>query len=205
MQEKDQTRVLLVRHGETVWNVEGRLQGHQDSALTEMGVRQAQAVAERLASLPIAALYASDLGRCVQTANYIAERIQLPIVTDSRLRERHNGLFEGLTEAEAAAQHPDIFAKYRARTEDLALPGGESVEQALVRGWAMLEDARLRHAGECTVLVSHGGLLSALLRRILGVSLVGRVGFSLLNGSISVVIHDGERWLVRTMGDICHL
>src|SRR5688500_1894842 len=125
------TQLILLRHGETEWNSLGRLQGHQDSALNPEGLRQAEALAERLAPLSFQALYSSDLGRAVETARRIAARTGHALRQDTRLRERGVGILEGLTRQEAHQRHPAVFAEYKASRPDFVVPGGESSRQRL--------------------------------------------------------------------------
>lgn len=201
-----QTEFILVRHGETLWNLEGRLQGQQDSPLTERGMAQAKAVATRLADERIAAIYASNLNRVLIMAQQIADRTGAAIIQDPRLRERSNGCFEGLTRDEAEQQYPDLFQQYGAnRSPDFAIPGAESARQLLERGLAFFTELAASRAGERVVVVSHGGLLSSVLRHIIGVPLGEKHGFRLENGSISLVNHSAAQWQVVTLGEIFHL
>ena len=123
------TRFIVVRHGETQWNVAGRIQGHGDSDLTETGRAQADAIASRLAAESFDAIVASDLGRAFDTAQAIARGCGLPIATDRRLRERSFGVGEGLTYEEIDRQYPDIFSRVRSTDPDAPIPGGESRRQ----------------------------------------------------------------------------
>lgn len=202
------TRLVLVRHGETVWNLQKRWQGHLDSPLTPLGLAQAQAAAAWLAGESINQVYASDLGRVIATAEQIAAPHGRPIHTDVRLRERHNGLFEGLSEDEVKAHHPEEHDVFRRMgyDGDYAIPGGgESRAQVLARGMACLEELVQRHPGEQMVVVSHGGWLSTMLRHMLGIPFGHSHGFSIANGSIHRVHFSGDRWMVDTLGEAGHL
>src|SRR5215218_4349679 len=103
------TEILLIRHGGTEWNKQGRMQGQRDSPLTPLGLQQARQLARRLRDVPHAALYSSDLGRAYETARRIADETKDEIVCDRGLRERCFGIFEGLTNAEIKVRHPDLF------------------------------------------------------------------------------------------------
>lgn len=201
------TEMILIRHGETVWNAEGRIQGQGDSPLTERGVAQAKAVAKRLQHEPFTMLYASHLGRVIETARYIAAITGHPLTIDERLQERHYGLFEGLTYADAQVQHPEIYATYQQQryTADYTHPGAESLRQLTERGQAVLQELAQKHPGERLAIVSHGAFLGAVLRHILGVPLGGKHGFRLANGSISEVVFADGDWRVRTLGEVYHL
>lgn len=201
------TEMILIRHGETVWNAEGRIQGKGDSPLTERGVAQAKAVAKRLQHEPFTMLYASHLGRVIETARYIAAITGHTLTIDERLQERHYGLFEGLTYADAQLQHPEIFAAYQQQryAADYAHPGAESLRQLSERGQAVLQALAEKHPGERLAIVSHGAFLGAVLRHILGVPLGGRHGFRLANGSISEIVFADGDWRVKTLGEVYHL
>jgi probable phosphoglycerate mutase len=201
------TEMILIRHGETIWNAEGRIQGQGDSPLTERGIAQARAVARRLREEAFTTLYGSHLGRVIETARHIADVTGHAITIDERLQERHYGIFEGLTYAEAQAQHPDIFATYQQLryTADYAHPGAESLRQLTERGQVVFQALAERHAGERLVIVSHGALLGAMLRHFLGVPVDGKHGFRLPNGSLSEVVFADGDWRVRTLGEVYHL
>jgi broad specificity phosphatase PhoE len=147
--------LLLVRHGETDWNAEGRLQGHTDRPLNEHGRRQARALAERLAGDDIAAVYASDLARARETAEILGAKLGLPVVLDAGLRERDWGNWEGLTGSE------------RDRVEHAGEPAEEHAERVLtaVRGIAE------RHPGARIVVVTHGGSLRRVQAATYGMAL----------------------------------
>src|SRR5450759_4619565 len=112
MQQTKDTHLLAIRHGETEWNSQGRFQGHLNSALSEAGLAQAEALGERLARESVDLLLSSDLGRALQTASAIARRTGREIVVEPRLRERRMGIFEGLTPAEVQTRYPDEYARF---------------------------------------------------------------------------------------------
>jgi len=149
------TTLLLVRHGETDWNAEGRLQGHTDRPLNDYGRRQARTLADRLAGEDIAAVYASDLARARETAEIVAERLGLPVVTDPDLRERNWGNWEGLMGTE------------RDRVEYVGEASDAHAERVLraVRRIAEL------HPGERIVVVTHGGSLRRIQVATYGMAL----------------------------------
>ncbi|WP_164017349.1 histidine phosphatase family protein [Pyxidicoccus trucidator] len=199
------TEFILIRHGETEWNSQNRLQGHRDSALSREGLRQADALAARLASVSFSALYSSDLGRALETARRIAARTGHSVVPDTRLRERGLGILEGLTREEATQRHPEAFAGYVEGGPDYVVPEGESTSQRLRHAVECLEELGARHRGERLVAVTHGGVLGLLFRHSLGVPHGMRRAFSVLNaGWNQFDYHDGGFRLV-TWGDITHL
>ena len=119
---------VIVRHGETEWNVADRMQGHLDSPLTERGHAQARAAAEAMRGKTFQALYSSDLGRALQTAAYLQEVTGLTIIQDARLREKHMGIFQNLTREEIETRHPEIKERVY-RDPEFVLPEGESIRQ----------------------------------------------------------------------------
>lgn len=199
------TEVLLVRHGETVWNQEGRMQGQHDSPLTDTGLRQGVQVARRLKDVAFTTLYSSDLGRAYRTAQSIATETGHEIVVDVRLRERHFGLFEGLTGPEMKERHPAEYARFAARDPDYAVPGGESAAGFQVRCIACFDDLARRHRDETIVVVAHGLVLDALYRAASGMPLDQPRGFPLLNCSINTFRCQHPGWTAVKVCDVDHL
>ncbi|HEU0008505.1 MAG TPA: histidine phosphatase family protein [Verrucomicrobiae bacterium] len=199
------TRVILLRHGETTWNIEGRYQGQLDSPLTSVGVAQAQSLARRLAGAKFTALYSSDLGRALETAKCIAEISGHEVRADARLRERHLGIFQNLLKADFKQKFPEEYRLFKSGGPDYVIPQGESGRQAAERSNACLDELARRHAGETIVVVAHGGTISALLRHTLGIPLGTPRRFGRRNASWNVFLWDDGKWLLETWGDVSHL
>lgn len=199
------TDIFLVRHGETVWNSLGKFQGQQDSPLTPHGIAQAQAVGRRLKRESIQAVYSSDLGRSASTAAHIVAETGHSVLLDARFRERHYGIFEGLTAEQAQERYPEIRQADRSNNLNYAVPEGESRQTMLDRVWLGLEELASRHLHQTIVVVTHGAVLSGVLRQILGTPFDGRRSFRLRNGSLHHVIRDELGWLVEMMGESSHL
>jgi probable phosphoglycerate mutase len=197
--------LTLVRHGETLWNVEGRMQGHGDSPLSERGRLQAEALAGALSAEGLDALYSSDLRRALDTARPIAAVLGLPVRPDARLRERHLGVLEGRTFAEVARDEPELLARWQGTDPAWVVPGGESKQQKHARVVAALASIVERHAGERVLAVTHGGGLDAAFRHALRIPLSAPRRFSLLNASLNVLLVEDGTWSVRTWGDVRHL
>jgi probable phosphoglycerate mutase len=178
------TRILLVRHGETDWNATGRIQGHNDTPLNAIGRQQAQRAAQRLAHEPVRALYSSDLARALETATIIGTPLGLSAVASTQLRERHYGLWEGLTGPEIQVRYPEQFALWRARAVDFAPPQGETRGQLLSRALAELQAIARRHPAQMVVVVTHGGLCNVFLNYVLGHADTDQREFSFGNASI---------------------
>ncbi|MCB0307060.1 MAG: histidine phosphatase family protein [Calditrichaeota bacterium] len=194
------TTMLLIRHGETLWNIAHRYQGHGDSELSEHGIAQTEALAALMQSRNFTHLYASDLGRTQQTAAAIARRTGHAIISEPRLRERNYGIFEGLTGTEIETRHPDIYHEYKTRRPDFIIPGGESVDQFVGRVTACFEELRQRHTAANIAVVTHGGVINRFLRSIAGIDQQIPRPFIIKNAAINIFIHDGQRWRLDTLG-----
>jgi probable phosphoglycerate mutase len=199
------TRLIAIRHGETEWNVAQRIQGHGDSPLTATGIAQAQAIARRLAGEKFDRIVASDLARAHETAKRIAGSSGHPIGIDERLRERNFGAGEGLTYEEIDRLYPGAFSRVRQTDPDYRIPGGESRRDFHERVVAAVEAIAKRHAGETIVLVTHGGVLSALYRHVHAIPLEKAHGIAITNASFNALAFDGSRWSVDTWNCTRHL
>lgn len=199
------TRFIVVRHGQTHWNVAAIIQGQGDSDLTEEGIAQAESIAQRLAREPCDALVSSDLGRAHETAKRIAARNGHAIVLDSRLRERAFGVGEGMSYEEVDRAYPGAFARIRDVDPDFVIPGGESRRQFHERVRGAFESIAAEHAGKTLVVVTHGGVLATLYRHIHGIDLGVAHPIPIANASYNVLRHDAGRWQVETWSDSGHL
>ena len=199
------TQLILIRHGQTEWNEERRMQGHSDSPLTQTGVLQARLLARRLAQMKFAALYSSDSGRAHDTARSIAEITGHDVIVDSRLRERHFGVFEGLTGPEIQVRHPEAYTRWRSRDPAYVVPGGESALAFRERAQGCLHEIAMRHAQELVVVVTHGLVLDLIYRAANGIALeVPRV-HELVNAGINRLRFDDGTWHIEVWGDGSHL
>ena len=182
-------RLVLWRHGQTLWNVEGRFQGQSDIPLDELGEQQAERAARLLAGLGPDAIVSSDLARAMATAAPLARLTGLTITPDKDLRERYGGLWEGLTDTEIRSRYPAEHAQWTP-------PGGESTVAVADRtGAAMERIARGMAPGTLAVIVSHGAAIRLGAARLLGFpeDLWGAVG-PLANCAWSVLARRGSRW-----------
>ncbi len=192
----------LIRHGESLYNAEARIQGQSDVALSPLGLRQAEAIADALAEEPIDAVFASPLRRAMQTAEPIAARLGLAIQADDRLKEIHAGIFQGLLWAEIEARFPDAFRPWSEQHPDFVIPGGESRRSLMVRGRAVFDSIR-EGPFRRVAIVSHGGILAAALKALLRIPAEINP-FSLYNASISKLAWNDTVKLL-TLNQLDHL
>jgi len=200
-----ESTLIVIRHGETVWNREKRMQGTTDTPLTDVGREQAQALGRRLAGHAFVALYTSDLSRARDTARAIAEHTGRAAVTEPRLQERRFGIFEGLTFEEIVARYPEEHARFASRDPDYAVPGGESAHSFTQRCVGCLAEIAGRHRGHEVVVVTHGLVLDSLYRAAHGLDHGARRPVPLINASLNVFGYDGAAWRLELWGDISHL
>ncbi|MCL6451574.1 MAG: histidine phosphatase family protein [Acetobacteraceae bacterium] len=194
-----------MRHGESAWNREGRLQGHGDVPLTEAGLRQGEMVARRLAGRGAAALYTSDLGRARDMAEKIGALAGLEPIPLLDLRELDVGRWQGLAWEEVSARWPRRLRAWVAGRPGAGPPGGETLGRLAARARRVMDGLSLRHPGETVLVVTHGGLIRVLIADMLRVSPGRRWGFRLDNGGMTVVEWGpGHRRLV-CLNDTCHL
>jgi probable phosphoglycerate mutase len=199
------TRIILIRHGETDWNVEGRIQGHLPVPLNERGLAQAEAVAARLGEVPFSALYSSDLLRTRQTADAIARVSGHRIRTDTRLREWDLGILSGLMRTVAEEVHPEAFGIVRNRIVVDPIPGGESIQARFDRVTEAVQDIAAAHPAETVVAVSHGGPIGDCYRRAVGAPLESPMNIDLFNGAINVLWVEPDDWQIESWGLVDHL
>jgi broad specificity phosphatase PhoE len=199
--------LFLIRHGETDWNNEGRMQGHRDIHLNAVGLKQAEQLAARLESSgAFAALYASPLARAKVTAEIIARRCSVSPVLDDRLKEQCQGEFEGLTDTEFEQRFPNRLRAWRADPLGSPLPGGERREAFHQRVRSFLDDLCRRHPdGTRVALVSHGGTIGMLIATCIGLDIGKRFPFWFDNASLSHIDLTEKRVRLRLLNDTCHL
>jgi 2,3-bisphosphoglycerate-dependent phosphoglycerate mutase len=199
------TRILAIRHGETAWNAQMRMQGQLDSALNDKGRWQAQRLAQSIAGEPLAAIYSSDLARARETAQALAAGSRMPVQTDSGLRERHFGIFEGHSYADIARLWPDENARWHARDAAFGPEGGETLAAFFERSVACVEALGRRHRGQQIAVVSHGGVLDCLYRAAERLALDAPRSWPLGNASINRLLHSDQGFALVGWGDDLHL
>ena len=199
------TRIIAIRHGETAWNVDTRIQGHLDIPLNDTGLWQARQLARALAGEPLSAIYASDLQRAHTTARAIAEATGAPLVPEPALRERSFGELEGRTFAEIETELPEQARRWRQRDPHFAPEGGETLVQLRERIAATTHRLAALHTGGLVVLVAHGGVLDVLYRLATGQELQAPRTWQLSNAAINRLLWTPEGLTLVGWADTQHL
>lgn len=203
------TRILVIRHGETAWNLDTRIQGQLDIPLNDTGRWQARRMALALASEPVHAVYSSDLARALETASILSQHHpgllgRAPQV-QQQLRERCFGALEGQTWADIENNFPQEAARWRKREPEWAPQGGETLLQLRQRVAQILSRLAQRHLGEQIVLVAHGGVLDAIYRLATGVDISAPRNWPLTNTAINRLLWSPDRLTLLSWGDTRHL
>ena len=200
------TQIIAVRHGETAWNVETRIQGQLDIALNETGRWQAQRLARALAARePIATIYSSDLLRAWDTAISIADATRLTLHTHEGLRERGFGIFQGKTYAQIEATWPDDAVRWRKREPAWAPPEGESLLDFRQRILDTVQALAAQHLGERILVVAHGGVMDVLYRAATGLDLQAPRTWTLGNAAINRLLWTPDGFTLVGWADTSHL
>ena len=199
------TRVLAIRHGETAWNVDTRIQGQLDIPLNDTGRWQAHRLALAVADEGIAAVYSSDLLRAWQTAQAVAAGSGREVIADTGLRERGFGIFEGLTFAEIARRWPEQSERWRRRDPAFGAEGGEVLTDFYARSVATATRLASAHPGQTIALVAHGGVMDCLYRAASRVALDAPRSWQLGNASINRLLYTPQGFTLIGWSDIYHL
>jgi len=199
------TRVVAIRHGETVWNAEMRMQGQLDTALSARGRWQAARVAEALEGEGIEAIFASDLARAFDTATAIADRLGLPIVVDTGLRERSFGIFQGFTYAEIDARWPAEALRWRRHDPDFGPAEGETLRDFHARAVATASRIAAGQHGRTIALVTHGGVLDSLYRAASHIELGAPRSWELGNAAVNRLLYTPRGFSLVGWSDTSHL
>lgn len=196
-------RVLLIRHGQTDWNMQRRWQGLEPTALNEAGFEQARALAAYLCHRSIRAVYSSDLPRALQTATVLAEALKLEPLVDVRWRELHVGVFQGLNAEECEQRYPAELLKWRSDDHDFIIPNGESRRALGERALGAWQDIVAQPHGPEVAVVSHGWAIRRLLTVLFGEG--DHIRFHLTNTSITTVEREGDGWRLAGRAETPHL
>lgn len=195
------TRICFIRHGETDWNVVKRIQGHTDISLNETGRAQALAMAFNAAHQRFQAIYSSDLKRAVETAQLLAQREDQEVRLLPQFRERHYGLFQGMTAEEGALRYPEAYAHYVARDLDYDFETGEPLRAFAQRVADGIDWLVRHHSGQTIAVVSHSGVLDVIYRRATGRPLHTPRDFVIPNCALNWFHFDGQGWHLDAWAD----
>jgi probable phosphoglycerate mutase len=199
-----ETEIILIRHGETEWNSQHRMQGHCNSALSRVGRGQIQALGEWMKNVSFDHIYSSDSLRARETAEAITQYSGDTLQFDQRIREKNLGVFEGLTSIEASEQHPEIYRLFKTGGANYVIDEGESTQQVLDRALEFIEEIRFKHPEQRVVMVTHGGFVKVLMKHTLGISIDGPTSFLIKNTGIFGLVWN-EKLMVSQMGGVSHL
>ncbi|MCB8816578.1 histidine phosphatase family protein [Desulfosporosinus shakirovi] len=201
------TRIILTRHGQTLWNIEGRVQGSLDSPLTEKGILQARSLAIRLRGEEIQHIYSSDSLRAINTAEEIRSELGLGKLSSSpALREFSFGEWEGCVWQELRETYPDIFKQWDSEPHLVTAPGGENMELVQKRAWDFLQQIAQIHKGETVCIVTHGLTLKLLVTKALGFEVHEWAKTPWQhNTALNILEVKGEKWIPCILGDCQHL
>ena len=199
------TRMCIVRHGETAWNAEHRVQGQLDVPLNAIGQAQAQATSKVLSREKFDVIYASDLSRTQQTARPTASALGMQIRIEKDLRERHYGIFERLTYAEVKVKFPEDYARFEARDPEYAFRTGESLKDFSARSIAILTRIADTHPGKSILVFTHGGVLDKLYRFVTGMPLTAPRDYGIPNAGLNRIEITAAGWQIRAWAEVGHL
>jgi broad specificity phosphatase PhoE len=194
--------IILVRHGQTDWNLQGRCQGSTDLELNSSGVEQAETLALGLRQEKIHGIYSSHLKRALQTADRIRQYHRIEVVADEDLRELDHGYLEGLTFVDVREKYPEFIGRWRREPALLTVPGGESLADVDGRIWQAMQRIARRHLSETVVVVTHNFPILALLCRITETPLNQYRAFHVEPGGLKRIGYEQDRgWRVLSADD----
>ena len=199
-----ETEIILIRHGETEWNSQKRMQGHSNSDLSSVGQAQIQALGQWMKNVPFDHIYSSDSLRAKQTAEAITQFSGNELQFDQRLREKNLGVFEGLTSEEARERHPEVFRLFKTAGSKYVIDEGESTQQLQDRALEIVNEIRIKHPEERVLLVTHGGFIRVVMKHSLGLSLETPTRFLIRNTGVFRLVWE-DKWIVSLMGGVSHL
>ena len=199
------TCFTVIRHGQTAANLAGILQGQFDTDLDELGIKQAECVANKLAAEEFDFIFASDLQRAMHTAQIIAEQLHLPAIPASALREWNLGDLQGRPVCELQKEYPNVLDAFKYEGGNFNVPGGESRENFYSRIAECLDDFAGKYAGKKLLLVTHAGVMRAIFKHIAGPVRNGALLPATVNASVSSFCNRDGEWQLRSWNDISHL
>ncbi|MDP2662332.1 MAG: histidine phosphatase family protein [Dehalococcoidia bacterium] len=199
------TRLVLVRHGETTWNVTGYYQGRTDTDLSDRGRRQAARLAEHLRDMPLAAIYSSPLKRALDTIEQTAREAGQQVRVECGLTEIEHGLWGGLHKSEVEERYGETLRLWLENPTRAEVPGAESLEEVRDRVLETISDILGRHPNQTALVCTHDAVLKVLITSALGLGLGSFWAIQVDNASVSILQNDGSRAKLLLLNDTCHL
>ena len=199
------TRVYLIRHGETEWNKEGKLQGNSNVLLSPEGIRQAKLLAQHTPFSAVDAIYSSDLSRAVKTAEILGERFDLPVINESGFREARFGDWEGRSISELAKDVPDGFENFFTKPDKVHPPHGETFLECQARVLTALDEIVAEHEEQSIIIVSHGAAIRLILCAALGMPIRKMWSISQFNMAVNIIRIDDGNATVELVNSTLHL
>lgn len=199
------TRIILVRHGETTWNVEGRYQGQEDTPLSQRGLQQGQLLAEGLRNIPIDLCISSPLQRSYQTCKFCADLHKLPVATDERLLEINHGTWEGVLAKDIEAQYPQEFHQWHTQPHLVQMPGGENLEDVHRRVRAAFDDYAAAYPNQTILVAAHDAVNKAIICDLLELSMEHFWQIKQDNTCINVLEYQDGIWRIVLLNSTAHM
>lgn len=198
-------RIILIRHGETTWNLEGRYQGQVDTPLSPRGIEQGRKAAAALRDIPLDVCIASPLSRAQDTCRFAAELHGLPVLTDARLTEIAHGRWEGVHAEDIEREYPEEFHLWHTHPEKVQMPGGENLDDVRRRARAAFDDIARRCDGKTVLVCAHDAVNKAILCDLLGLGMDHFWQIKQDNACINVVECAGGVWRLVLLNSTVHL
>ncbi len=200
------TRIILVRHGETTWNVEGRYQGQEDTPLSERGLEQGRLLAQGLKNIPIDRAFSSPLKRSFQTCQFCAELHGLDVTADARLSEINHGSWEGRLAADIEAAYPETFARWHTTPHLVQMPdGGENLEDVRCRVRAAFDDYVAQYPDETLLVAAHDAVNKAIICDLMGIGMEHFWQIKQDNTCVNVLEYQDGVWRIVTLNNTAHM
>lgn len=199
------TRIILIRHGETTWNIAGRYQGQEDTPLSDNGLRQGHLLAEALKNVPLDLAISSPLQRSLQTCSFCAELHSIPVLTDARLLEINNGLWEGVLAPEIQKQYPVEFATWHTHPEQVQMPQGENLEAVRRRVRQAFDEYVIKYPDKTLLVAAHDAVNKAIICDVLGLGMEHFWQIKQDNTCINVLEHQDGNWRLVLLNSTNHL
>lgn len=199
-------KIILIRHGETTWNIEGRYQGQEDTPLSERGLKQGHLLAEGLRNIPIDVCISSPLQRSYQTCKFCADLHNLPVIKDDRLTEINHGSWEGVLASDIAKRYPQEFAQWHTQPQLVQMPdGGENLEAVRKRARAAFDEYAAKYEGKTVLVAAHDAVNKAIICDLLGLDMSHFWQIKQDNTCINVLEYKEGTWRIVLLNSTNHL